>query len=138
MRGTSDALSLIGRILLAAIFVWSGFGKIGGFEGLAGQIASKGFPAAQAFAAATIVIEVGVGLMLVAGWKARWAALLLAAFTAIVTIFFHNYLGRARGAENDAADSIHEESGGDRRPADGDRIRSGTLERRQALGKNSL
>ncbi len=91
MRGTSDALSLIGRILLAAIFVWSGFGKIGGFEGLAGQIASKGFPAAQAFAAATIVIEVGVGLMLVAGWKARWAALLLAVFTAIVTIFFHNY-----------------------------------------------
>ena len=91
MRGTSDALSLIGRILLAAIFVWSGFGKIGGFEGLAGQIASKGFPAAQAFAAATIAIEIGGGLMLVAGWKARWAALLLAVFTVIVTIFYHNY-----------------------------------------------
>jgi putative oxidoreductase len=91
MRGTTDALSLIGRIFLAAIFVWSGFGKIGGFEGLAGQIASKGFPAAQAFAAVTIAIEIGVGLMLVAGWKARWAALLLAIFTAIVTIFFHNY-----------------------------------------------
>jgi putative oxidoreductase len=91
MRGTSDALSLIGRILLAAIFVWSGFGKVGGFEGLAGQIASKGFPAAQAFAAATIAIEIGAGLMLVAGWKARWAALLLAVFTVIVTIFYHNY-----------------------------------------------
>ena len=91
MRGTSDALSLIGRILLAAIFVWSGFGKVGGFEGLAGQIASKGFPAAQAFAAATIAIEIGAGLMLVAGWKARWAALLLAVFTMIVTIFYHNY-----------------------------------------------
>ena len=91
MRGTTDALSLIGRILLAAIFVWSGFGKIGGFEGLAGQIASKGFPASQAFAAATIVIEIGAGLMLVAGWKARWAALLLAVFTVIVTIFYHNY-----------------------------------------------
>lgn len=91
MRGTSDVFSLIGRILLAAIFVWSGFGKIGGFEGLAGQIASKGFPAAQAFAAATIAIEIGAGLMLVAGWKARWAALLLAVFTVIVTIFYHNY-----------------------------------------------
>jgi putative oxidoreductase len=91
MRGTSDALSLIGRILLAAIFVWSGFGKIGGFEGLAGQIASKGFPVAQAFAAVTIAIEIGAGLMLVAGWKARWAALLLAVFTVIVTIFYHNY-----------------------------------------------
>jgi putative oxidoreductase len=91
MRGTSDALSLIGRILLAAIFVWSGFGKIGGFEGLAGQIASKGFPAAQAFAAVTIAIEIGAGLMLAVGWKARWAALLLAVFTVIVTIFFHNF-----------------------------------------------
>ncbi len=91
MSGTSDALSLIGRIFLAAIFVVSGFGKIGGFEGLVGQIASKGFPAAQVFAAATIVIEVGAGLMLIAGWKARWAALLLAVFTAIVSIFFHNF-----------------------------------------------
>jgi putative oxidoreductase len=91
MSGTSDALSLIGRILLAAIFVVSGFGKISGFEGLVGQIASKGFPAAQVFAAATIVIEVGAGLMLIAGWKARWAALLLAVFTAIVSIFFHNF-----------------------------------------------
>ena len=91
MKGTSDALSLIGRTLLAALFVWSGIGKIGGFEGLAGQIASKGFPAGQAFAAATIFIEIGVGLMLAAGWKARWAALLLAVFTAIVTVFYHNY-----------------------------------------------
>ena len=91
MKGTSDALSLIGRIFLAAIFVWSGFGKISGFEGLVGQIASKGFPVAQVFAIATIVIEVGVALMLVAGWKARWAALLLAVFTAVVTFFFHNF-----------------------------------------------
>ena len=91
MSGTSDALSLIGRICLAVIFVMSGFSKIGGFEGLVGQIASKGFPAAQVFAVATIVIELGVGLMLVAGWKARWAAFLLAVFTAIVSIFFHNF-----------------------------------------------
>lgn len=91
MNGTSDALSLIGRILLAVIFLVSGFGKINGFEGLIGAIASKGFPAPQVFAVATIVIELGAGLMLVFGWKARWAALLLAGFTAIVTMFFHNF-----------------------------------------------
>jgi len=91
MNATSDALSLIGRIFLAVIFLLSGFGKIGGFEGLIGQIASKGFPVPAAFAAATIAIELGAGLMLVFGWKARWAAFLLAVFTAIVTVFFHNF-----------------------------------------------
>ena len=91
MNATSDALSLIGRIFLAVIFLVSGFGKIGGFEGLIGQIASKGFPAPEAFAAATVAIELGAGLMLVFGWKARWAAFLLAVFTAVVTVFFHNF-----------------------------------------------
>lgn len=91
MSSTSDALSLIGRILLAVLFLMSGFGKISGFEGLIGSIASKGFPVPQVFAAATIIIEIGAGLMLVFGWKARWAALLLAAFTAIITFFFHNF-----------------------------------------------
>jgi putative oxidoreductase len=91
MNASSDALSLIGRILLAVLFLVSGFGKVGGFEGLIGAIASKGFPMPQVFAVATIVIELGAGLMLVFGWKARWAAFLLAVFTAIITYFFHNF-----------------------------------------------
>ena len=91
MNASSDALSLIGRIFLAVIFLVSGFGKIGGFEGLIGAIASKGLPMPQVFAVVTVVIELGAGLMLVFGWKARWAAFLLAAFTAIVTFFFHNF-----------------------------------------------
>ena len=91
MKASSDALSLIGRVFLTVIFLVSGFGKIGGFEGLVRQIASKGFPAPEVFAVATIVIELAVALMLIVGWKARWAAFLLAAFTAIVTLFFHNF-----------------------------------------------
>ena len=138
MSGTSDALSLIGRIFLAVIFVVSGFGKIGGFEGLVGQIASKGFPAAQVFAVATIVIEIGVGLMLVAGWKARWAAFVLAALYRHREHFLSQLLGNARSAENDAADSIHEESGADRRLVDGDCVWPRTFEYRQALGEHSL
>ena len=44
MNAYSDALSLIGRIFLSVIFLVSGFGKIGGFQGVVGAIASKGFP----------------------------------------------------------------------------------------------
>lgn len=91
MRSSSDALSLVGRIFLAVLFLTSGFSKIGGFEGLIGQIASKGFPMPNVFAALTIVLELGAGLMLVFGWKARWAALALAAFTVLLTFLFHNF-----------------------------------------------
>ena len=105
MNATSDALSLIGRIFLAVIFLVSGFGKISGFEGLVGAIASKGLPMAQVFAAATIIIEVGVGLMLVAGWKARWAAFAAGRVHRHRDVFLSQLLGRAGGAEDDAADS---------------------------------
>jgi len=91
MSSSSDALSLIGRVMLASVFVTSGIDKISGFQGVVGAITSKGLPMADALAVATIIIEVGVALLLVAGWKARWAAFVLAVFTVIVTVFFHPF-----------------------------------------------
>lgn len=88
---TSNALALIGRILLALMFVLAGFDKIGGFAGTAGYIASKGLPLPQVLAGAAIAVEVAGGLMLVVGWKARWAALALAGFTLLASFIFHNY-----------------------------------------------
>ncbi|MEP6607501.1 MAG: DoxX family protein [Burkholderiaceae bacterium] len=91
MNSSTAALSLIGRLLLAAIFLVSGFEKISGFQGLIGAISSKGLPMPQLFAVATIIVEVGGALLLVFGWKARWAAFLLAVFTVIITLLFHNF-----------------------------------------------
>ncbi len=91
MSSSSDALSLIGRVMLAALFVTAGIDKISGFQGLVGAITSKGLPMAEVFAVATIIIEVGVGLLLVAGWKARWAAFVIAVFTVVVTVLFHTF-----------------------------------------------
>jgi putative oxidoreductase len=90
-NSTQDAASLVGRILLASIFIMSGFGKITGFDGTVGYIASKGLPMPQVLAIGAILVELGGGLMLAAGFKARWAALALALFTVIAAIFFHNY-----------------------------------------------
>ena len=91
MNSNHDLAALVGRILLATLFVVSGIGKIAGFAGTAGYIASKGLPMAELLTAATIVVELGGGLAIVAGWKARWAALLLAGFTVVASVLFHNF-----------------------------------------------
>jgi putative oxidoreductase len=88
---TQHAAALVGRILLAVIFIISGFGKIPGFEGTAGYIASKGLPMPQVAAVLTIVVEVGGGVLLAIGYRARWAALALAVFTLLAALIFHNF-----------------------------------------------
>jgi len=82
---------LAGRILLGLIFVMSGFGKITGFEGTVGYIASKGLPMPQVLAAIAVVVELGGGLLLILGWKARLAGALLFVFTAAAALLFHNF-----------------------------------------------
>lgn len=86
-----DTFALVGRILLAWLFVPAGWSKIAGFAGTAGYIASKGLPMPEVLAAAAIVAELGLGLLLLVGWQTRWAALGLAIFVAVITPIFHNY-----------------------------------------------
>lgn len=88
-----NTLSLIGRALIALLFIPAGFSKIGGFAGTAGYIASKGLPLPEVGVVIAIVIELGAGLMLLAGFGTRIAALALAAFTLVATFIFHNYWG---------------------------------------------
>lgn len=86
-------LSLAGRLLLASLFLPAGIAKLGGFAGTAAYIGSKGLPMPELGAVMAIVIEVGAGLALIAGFGTRWAALVLAAFTLLATVFFHNFWG---------------------------------------------
>lgn len=82
---------LVGRVLLASIFVASGYGKIGGFDGTSAYMASQGLPFVPALLVLTIVIELGAGLMLMLGIKARWAATALVLFLIPVTVIFHGF-----------------------------------------------
>ena len=82
---------VIARVLLALMFVLAGIGKLGGLEGAAGYIASKGLPAPMLLAVAAGVVELVAGVLLIIGWQARWAALALAAFTVVASVIFHNY-----------------------------------------------
>ena len=91
LASLQNPLSLIGRVLLALLFVPAGFSKIGGFAGTAGFIASKGVPLPELAAAAAIGVELGLGMLLLIGFQTRWAALGIAFFTAVITFIFHNY-----------------------------------------------
>ena len=86
-----NTLALVGRILLAAMFVMAGISKVTGFEGTVGYIASTGLPLPQIGAVLALVVELGAGLALVVGFKTRVAALLLAGFTVAASFIFHNY-----------------------------------------------
>ena len=86
-----NALALIGRVLLAWLFVPAGWAKVTGFAGTVGYIASKGVPFPEVCAALAIAAELGLGLALLVGLKARWAAIGLALFVVVITPIFHNY-----------------------------------------------
>lgn len=86
-----NPLSLIGRLLLAALFLPAGISKIGGFSGTVGYIASAGLPLPELAAAIAIMVEVGGALALILGFGTRWAALALALFTLVTTVVFHNF-----------------------------------------------
>ena len=88
---TKDAAALVARILLVAIFLTSGFGKLTGFEGTVGYIASKHVFMPQVAAVVAILAELGGGILLLIGFKARWAGLALAIFTLAAGFLFHDY-----------------------------------------------
>jgi putative oxidoreductase len=88
-----NSTALAGRILLALIFILSGFGKITQFAGTAAYMASKGLPFTDVLLVLTIVIELGGGLLIAIGWKARWAAAAFCLFLIPVTLVFHNPAG---------------------------------------------
>ena len=86
-----DLAALAGRILIAILFIPAGWGKISGFAGTAGYIASKGLPLPEVGAAIAIVVELIGGLMLLVGFKTRWAAAALFLFLIPTLVFFHPF-----------------------------------------------
>ena len=83
--------ALVGRILLALIFVISGYGKIAGFAGVTGYIASKGLPMPAVLAGLTVALEVVGGLLILSGWKSRWVALIFFLWLIPTSVIFHAF-----------------------------------------------
>lgn len=88
-----NPLSLAGRLLIAALFLPAGIGKITGFAGTVGYISSVGLPLPTVAAAVAIVVEVLGAAALIVGYQTRIAAIVLGLFTLVASFFFHNYWG---------------------------------------------
>ncbi|HWT21561.1 MAG TPA: DoxX family protein [Variovorax sp.] len=86
-----DTLALIGRALIAFLFIPAGIGKLMGFSGTVGYINSVGLPLPELGAAIAIIVELGLGIALLVGFKTRWTAIAMAIFTVATALFFHKY-----------------------------------------------
>jgi len=82
---------LVGRVLLVLIFIIAGFGKIPGFEGTVGYMQAYNMPMPQVLAVLAIIIELGGGIMVAVGWKARWGAAALFIFVLVASFIFHAF-----------------------------------------------
>ena len=89
--GVNDALLAVGRVLIAIMFVLSGFEKVVDLSAAAAAIGSKNLPFPQVLAVLTVIVELGGGLLIIAGWQTRIVALVLAIFTALAAYFFHDF-----------------------------------------------
>lgn len=88
----NNAIILAARVLLAQIFLISGFGKLGaGYAGTQAYMEAMGIPGM--LLPLVIALEIGGGLALVGGFMTRWAALALAGFTVVSAVFFHANFG---------------------------------------------
>lgn len=85
------AAALLGRLLIAALFILEGVGKARDYAGAAAYMDAFGVPAL--LLPPVILLEIGGGFLIAVGLYARPIAVLFAAFCVAAAILFHNKIG---------------------------------------------
>jgi len=89
----NDVAAVVGRLLLAAIFLLSGFSKLANPAGTIGYIASSGLPLPEVAYAGAVFVEVILAAGLVLGYRTRLVAAAIGGFTLVTAFAFHFNLG---------------------------------------------
>ena len=84
---TQSAAALVGRLLLAALFLLEGWSKLRGYAPATAYMERSSVPGL--LLPAVILAELGGGILLVIGWQTRCAALALAIFCVVAALLFH-------------------------------------------------
>jgi len=90
-NSSAGAVPLLGRILVSAVFILGGVGKIMGFSMEEGMAAAKHLPMPAVALAIALVIELVGGLAILVGLFTRFTAWILFLYLIPVTFLFHNF-----------------------------------------------
>jgi putative oxidoreductase len=82
-------LPFVGRLLIGLPFAMSGLSKLGAYGATTGMIGAVGLPFPPLAFAAAVAVELGGGLLLIAGYRARYVAAVLALFSLATAVAFH-------------------------------------------------
>ena len=94
MNARSSAMAvvpLLTRLLIAPLFLVSAIRSLGAVAGTAGYLGRLGLPMPEVMAWIVIVVEISGAIMLIVGWKTRFAAWMLAAFVVVATLLAHRF-----------------------------------------------
>ena len=91
MNTEVSSVSALGRLLIALIFIRAGINKLGSIAATAATMRNHGIPYPDILVWGAIALELGGGLMLIAGLYARWVALALFFYTFSLAMIFHAY-----------------------------------------------
>ena len=83
-----NIIDLVGRILISALFLINGMFKISNYEGTIGWMESFGIPGM--FIVPAIILEIAGPVLIVIGYKTKFAAGLLSLFCITTAFIFHN------------------------------------------------
>ena len=90
MDNATRYLPFIGRLLIGAIFIASGIGKVSQQASITAAIAHAGLPLAPLGYFVALAVEIGFGLLLILGWQTRVVAFVLAGWCIVTALFFHS------------------------------------------------
>ncbi len=81
-------IQFIARVFLGQIFLLAGLSKIAAYAGTQGYMEAMGVPGI--FLPLVILLEVGGGLAIIAGWQTKWSAIALSVFSVVAAVIFHH------------------------------------------------
>ncbi len=91
MNSIENTANLIGRLLIASLFLPAGVTKLIGFDGTVSYFSSLSLPMPSLMAIIVIAIEIVGGIALIVGYKVKWSAIALALFTLGASLVGHAY-----------------------------------------------